>query len=142
MLAYSRGVQIFQGIISLILGGVSVLIAILLRQSGYSVFTLLTFFIVGLTLVFSGDYLINLFKLPVNQQKQQLLSEVCLIAYGVFYVNIGLSHLLQPMLLYNLSHRISPLWVRRGITSIGILLIIGGIYDIIRLYSHSNSESI
>lgn len=141
MLAYSRGVQIFQGIISVILGGVSVLISILLRQSGYSILTLLTFFVVGLILVFSGDYLINLFNLPVNHQKQQLLSEVCLISYGVFYVNIGLSHLLQPILLYNLSHKISPLWIRRGITSIGILLIVGGIYDIIRLYSHSNSES-
>lgn len=142
MLAYSRGVQIFQGIISLILGGVSVLISILLRQSGYSILTLLTFFVIGLILVFSGDYLINIFKLPVNQQRQQLLSEVCLISYGVFYVNIGLSHLLQPILLYNLSHKINPIWIRRGITSIGILLIIGGIYDIIRLYSHSNSESI
>ncbi len=142
MLAYSRGVRIFQGVISLILGGVSVLISILLRQSGYSILTLLTFFVVGLILVFSGDYLINIFNLPVNQQKQQLLSEVCLISYGVFYVNIGLSHLLQPILLYNLPHKINPIWIRRGITSIGILLIIGGIYDIIRLYTHSNSESI
>ncbi|MCG9129311.1 hypothetical protein JT359_17120 [Candidatus Poribacteria bacterium] len=142
MIAYSRGVQIFQGIISVILGGVSVLLSILLRHSGYSIYTLLTFFIVGITLVFSGDYLINLFRLPVNEKKQQLFSEVCLISYGVFYVNIGLSHLLQPILLYNLSHKISPLWVRRGITSIGIILIIGGVYDIIKLYSQSKTETV
>lgn len=79
--------------------------------------------------------------MPVNSLKQQLLSEVCLISYGIFYVNIGLSHLLQPLLIFNFSHAIQPIWIRRGITSIGILLIIAGIYDIIRLYSPSESES-
>jgi len=131
MIAHSRGVQIFQGIISVILGGVSILLAIVLRQSAYSMMTLVTFFIVGITLIFSGDYLINPFGLSVNSLKQQLLSEMCLIAYGVFYVNIGVSRLLQP--LANISQFLHPVWIRRGISTIGILLIIGGIYGIYQL---------
>ncbi len=133
MIAHSRGVQIFQGIISLILGGVSILLAIMLRQSAYPVLTLITFFIVGLTLIFSGDYLINPFGMPVDSFKQQVLSEMCLIAYGAFYVNIGVSRLLKPLLVFNISQYLHPVWVRRGISTIGILLIIGGIYGIYQL---------
>ena len=88
MIAHSRGVQIFQGIISIIWGVVSILLAIVLRQSAYPTMTLTTFFIVGLILIFSGDYLINPFGMPADPFKQQLLSELCLIAYGTFYVNL------------------------------------------------------
>lgn len=140
MIAHSRGVQIFQGIISVILGGVSILLAILLRHSAYSTMTLITFFIVGMTLIFSGDYLINPFRLPVNPLKQQLLSEMCLIAYGVFYVNIGVSRLLQPLVSFNISQFLHPVWIRRGISTIGILLIIGGIYGIYQLRQGELSE--
>ena len=133
MIAHSRGVQIFQGIISLILGGVSILLAIVLRQSAYPVLTLITFFIVGLTLIFSGDYLINPLSMPVDSFKQQLLSEMCLVAYGAFYVNIGVSRLLKPLLVFNISQYLHPVWIRRGISTIGILLIIGGIYGIYQL---------
>lgn len=140
MIEQSRGVQIFQGIISVILGIVSILLAIILHQSEYPSATLITFFVVGLTLIFSGDYLINPFKLPVDSIRQQLLSELCLIAYGVFYVNIGLSRLLQPLALFNISQYLQPVWIRRGISSIGILLIIGGIYGIAGLLRDQNSN--
>ncbi len=141
MIAHSRGVQIFQGIISVILGGVSILLTIILQQHGYSTTTLITFFIVGLTLVFSGDYLINPFRMPVNPLKQQLLSEMCLVAYGAFYVNIGISQLLHPLSTMPLSLFIHPIWIRRGICTIGILLIIGGIYGIVQLRNAEFSES-
>ena len=140
MIAHSRGVQIFQGIISVILGGVSILLTILLQQYAYSTTTLITFFIVGLTLVFSGDYLINPFGMPVNPYKQQLLSEMCLIAYGAFYVNIGISRLLHPLSMMPLSQYIHPIWIRRGISTIGILLIIAGIYGIIQLRNAEFTE--
>ena len=141
MIAQSRGVQVFQGIISIILGAVSILLAILLRDSVYSTVTLFTFFIVGLTLVFCGDYLVNPFSMPVNTFKQQLLSEICLIAYGIFYLNIGLSRLLKPLLMYNISDYLHPVWIRRGISTIGILLIIGGIYGIYQLRQAEGTES-
>ncbi len=140
MIAHSRGVQIFQGIISVILGSVSILLTIILRQYTYSITTLITFFIVGLTLIFSGDYLINLFGMPVNPFKQQLLSEMCLIGYGAFYVNIGISQLLHPLSMLPLSQFIDPIWIRRGISTIGILLIIGGIYGIIQLRNADFTE--
>ena len=140
MIAHSRGVQIFQGIISVILGGVSILLTILLQQYAYSTPTLITFFIVGLTLVFSGDYLINPFGMPVNPYKQQLLSEMCLIAYGAFYVNIGISRLLHPLSMMPLSQYIHPIWIRRGISTIGILLIIAGIYGIVQLRNAEFTE--
>jgi hypothetical protein len=139
MIAYSRGVQIFQGIISIILGVVSILLAIVLRQSAYPTTTLTTFFIVGLVLIFSGDYLINPFGMPIDPFKQQLLSEMCLIAYGAFYVNIGVSQLLQRLLMLNISHVLHPVWIRRGISSIGILLIIGGIYGIVSLLKNPDT---
>lgn len=140
MIAHSRGVQIFQGIISVILGGVSILLTILLQQYAYSTTTLITFFIVGLTLVFSGDYLINPFGMPVNPYKQQLLSEMCLIAYGAFYVNIGISRLLHPLSMMTFSQYIHPIWIRRGISTIGILLIIAGIYGIVQLRNAEFTE--
>lgn len=141
MIAHSRGVQIFQGIISVILGGVSILLTILLQQYAYSTTTLITFFIVGLTLVFSGDYLINPFGMPVNPYKQQLLSEMCLIAYGAFYVNIGISRLLHPLSMMTFSQYIHPIWIRRGISTIGILLIIAGIYGIVQLRNAEFTET-
>ena len=141
MIAHSRGVQVFQGIISLILGSVSILLAIVLQQSAYPTTTLVTFFIVGLTLVFSGDYLINPFGMPVDTLIQQLLSEVCLIAYGTFYVNIGVSRLLQPLSMFNISQFLYPVWIRRGISTIGILLIIGGIYGILGLLRNPDTSS-
>ena len=140
MIAHSRGVQIFQGIISVILGGVSILLTILLQQYAYSTTTLITFFIVGLTLVFSGDYLINPFGMSVNPYKQHLLSEMCLIAYGAFYVNIGISRLLHPLSMMPLSQYIHPIWIRRGISTIGILLIIAGIYGIVQLRNAEFTE--
>ncbi|MCE2399847.1 hypothetical protein J4G08_03055 [Candidatus Poribacteria bacterium] len=141
MVTHSRGVQIFQGVISIILGVVSILLAIVLQRSAYPTMTLITFFIVGLTLIFSGDYLINPFGMPVNAFKQQLLSELCLIAYGAFYVNIGISRLLQPLLILNISQILHPVWIRRGISSIGILLIIGGIYGILSLLKDLHTEA-
>lgn len=141
MIAHSRGVQIFQGIISIILGSVSILLTIVLRQSAYPAATLTTFFIVGLILIFSGDYLINPFGMPVDSFKQQLLGEMCLIAYGAFYVNIGASKLLQPLLRLDISQVLHPVWIRRGISTIGILLIIGGIYGIYQLRHQESSES-
>lgn len=141
MIAHSRGVQIFQGIISVILGSVSIILTIILRQYAYSTMTLITFFIVGLTLVFSGDYLINPFRMPVHPFKQQLLSEMCLIAYGAFYVNIGISQLLHPLSTIPFSLFIHPIWIRRGISTIGILLIIGGIYGIVQLRNAEFTES-
>lgn len=140
MIEQSRSVQIFQGIISVILGGVSILLAIFLHQSAYPMGTLITFFVVGLTLIFSGDYLINPFRLSVNPIKQQFLSEMCLIAYGAFYVNIGFSRLLQPLSSFDISQFLPPVWIRRGISSIGILLIIGGIYGIAGLLMEQNSQ--
>lgn len=140
MIAHSRGVQIFQGIISIILGVISILLVIVLRQSAYPTMTLIAFFIIGLTLVFSGDYLINPFGMPVDPFKQQLLSEMCLIAYGAFYVNIGISQLLQPLSKFNITHYLDPVWIRRGISTIGILLIIGGIYGIYQLRHAELSE--
>ena len=139
MIAHSKGVQIFQGIISVILGFVSILLAIVLRQSVYPTMTLTTFFIVGLVLIFSGDYLINPFSMPADPFKQQLLSEMCLIAYGAFYVNIGVSQLLQRLLMLNISHVLHPVWIRRGISSIGILLIIGGIYGVVSLLKNPDT---
>ncbi|RKU11532.1 hypothetical protein C6501_12565 [Candidatus Poribacteria bacterium] len=133
MIAHSRGVQIFQGIISIILGVISILLAIVLRQSTYPPMTLTAFFIIGLTLIFSGDYLINPFGMPVVPFKQQLLSEMCLIAYGAFYVNIGGSQLLRPLSKLDIAHFLDPVWIRRGISTIGILLIIGGLYGIYQL---------
>ncbi len=141
MIAQSKGVQIFQGIISIILGVVSILLAIMLSSSFYSTKTLFTFFVVGLTLVFCGDYLVNPFGMPVNPFKQQLLSEICLIAYGIFYLNIGLSRLLKPLLMYNISDYLHPVWIRRGISTIGILLIIGGIYGIYQLMQTEGTEA-
>ncbi|MDE0484368.1 MAG: hypothetical protein OXI67_17445 [Candidatus Poribacteria bacterium] len=140
MIAHSRGVQIFQGIISVILGVVSILLAIVLRQSAYLTTTLTIFFTVGLILIFSGDYLINPFGMPTDPFKQQLLSELCLIAYGTFYVNIGMSRLLQPLLVMNISQILDPVWIRRGISSIGILLIIGGIYGVVTLLKNPDIE--
>lgn len=140
MIEQSRGVQIFQGIISIILGFVSILLTIVLHQSAYPFATLITFFLIGVTLIFSGDYLINPFKLEVDPIRQQLLSECCLIAYGAFYVNIGLSRLLQPLAFFNISEFVPPIWIRRGISSIGILLIIGGIYGIFSLVKELNTE--
>ncbi len=140
MIAHSRGVQIFQGTISIILGVVSILLAIVLRQIAYPATTLTTFFIVGLILIFSGDYLINPFGMPADPFKQQLLSEMCLIAYGAFYVNIGLSRLLQPLLVLNIPQILDPVWIRRGISSIGILLIIGGIYGVVSLVKNPDIE--
>ena len=141
MITHSRGVQIFQGVISIILGVVSILLTIVLQRSAYPTMTLITFFVVGLTLIFSGDYLINPFRMPVDPFKQQLLSELCLIAYGAFYVNIGASRLLQPLLILNISQILHPVWIRRGISSIGILLIIGGIYGILSLLKELYAES-
>lgn len=141
MIAQSRGVQVFQGIISIILGVVSILLAIILSRSAYSTATLITFFVVGLTLIFSGDYLVNPFGMPVNTFKQQLLSEMCLIAYGIFYLNIGISHLLKPLLMFNISYYLHPVWIRRGISTIGILLIIGGIFGIYQLRQTEGTES-
>ena len=142
MIEKSRALQIFQGVISLILGAVSVLLAVMLWKSTRLVAVPFTFVVIGVTLIFSGDYLINLFGMPVNPFKQRFLSEVCLIAYGAFYVNIGVSKLLQPLSLLGISQILHPVWIRRGVAGIGIFLVIGGIYGIAELLKTPQTEPV
>ena len=142
MIEKSRALQIFQGVISLILGAVSVLLAVMLWKSTRLVAVPFTFVVIGVTLIFSGDYLINLFGMPVNPFKQRFLSEVCLIAYGAFYVNIGVSKLLQPLSLLGISQILHPVWIRRGVAGIGIFLVIGGIYGVAELLKNPETEPV
>ncbi len=136
MVAQNRNYQILQGVMSLLLGSISICLLVTLRHSGYPSVILSTFLIVGLTLIFSGDYLINPFKLPVTPQKQVFASNIGLIAYGVLYFCIAMSKLLQPRwTTLNLPTFLQPVWVRRGLAGVGIVLIAAGIYGIYHLYT-------
>ena len=107
-----------------------------LRGSGYSAAILSTFLVVGIALIFSGDYLLNPFKLPVTPRKQELASDIGLIAYGALYFGIAMSKLLQPRwFIVNLPVFLQPIWVRRCLAGVGIVLIAVGIYGIYKLYS-------
>jgi hypothetical protein len=136
MILHNRSYQILQGVMSLLLGSISICLLVALRHSGYPVMILSTFLIVGLTLIFSGDYLLNPFKLSVTPQKQALASDMGLIAYGVLYFSIAMSELLQPRwIVINLPVFLQPIWVRRGLAGVGIVLIAVGVYGICHLYS-------
>ena len=141
MIAQNRSYQILQGVMSLLLGSISICLLIALRHSGYSVTILFTFLIVGLTLIFSGDYLLNPFKLPVAPHKQALASDIGLIAYGVLYFSIAMSKLLEPRwIVINLPIFLQPIWVRRGLAGVGIVLIAAGAYGIYHLYAGQLTE--
>lgn len=134
MIPQNRNYQILQGVMSLLLGSISICLLVTLRHAGYPVMILSTFLIVGLILIFSGDYLLNPFKLPVTPRKQALASDIGLIAYGVLYFSIAMSKLLQPRwFTVGLPVFLQPLWVRRGLAGVGIVLIAAGIYGIYHL---------
>ena len=141
MISHNRNYQILQGVMSLLLGSISICLLVTLRHSGYPNVILSTFLIVGLTLIFSGDYLINPFKLPVTPRKQAFASDIGLIAYGVLYFSIAMSKLLQPRwTTINLPTFLQPVWVRRGLAGVGIVLIAAGIYGIYHLYTEQLRE--
>ena len=142
MIAQNRNYQILQGVMSLLLGSISICLLVTLRHSGYPSTILSTFLIVGLTLIFSGDYLLNPFKLPVTPRKQAFASDIGLIAYGVLYFSIAMSELLQPRwTTINLSAFLQPIWVRRGLAGVGIVLIAAGIYGIYHLCTEQSAEA-
>ena len=123
-----------QGVMSLLLGCISIVLLVMLRHSGYSSVILFSFLAVGITLIFSGDYLLNPFKLPVTPLKQEFASDIGLIAYGVLYFSIAMSNLLQPRwFTIGLPVFLQPIWVRRGLAGIGIILMAAGIYGIYHL---------
>ena len=143
MMVQNRSYQILQGVMSLLLGSISICLLVTLRHSGYPSAILSTLLIVGLTLIFSGDYLINLFKLPVTPRKQALASDIGLIAYGVLYFSIAMSELLQPRWITgHLPVFLQPVWVRRGLAGVGIVLIAVGLYGIYHLWREQLSEDI
>lgn len=130
-----------QGVMSLLLGCISIILLVMLRDSGYSSIILICFLAVGITLIFSGDYLLNPFKLPVTPLKQEFASDIGLIAYGVLYFSIAMSNLLQPRwFAIGLPVFLQPIWVRRGLAGIGIVLMAAGIYGIYHLCALQLSE--
>jgi len=143
MVSQHRGYQIMQGLISLLLGCVSIALLVTLWHSRYSSVLLAIFLVGGVTLIFSGDYLLNPFKLPVTPLKQEFASDLGLVAYGVLYFSIALSELLQPYWLSSgLPVFLQPVWVRRGLAGVGIVLIAVGISGIYHLYSEQPSEDL
>ena len=125
-----------QGVMSLLLGCISIALLVTLQHSEYPSLILSAFLAVGITLIFSGDYLLNPFKLPVTPLKQEFASDIGLIAYGVLYFSIAMSKLLQPRwFTVGLPVFLQPIWVRRGLAGVGIVLIAAGIYGIYHLYS-------
>jgi len=141
MILQNRNYQVLQGVMSLILGSISICLLVTLRHSGYPSVILSTFLIVGLTLVFSGDYLINPFKMPVTPRRQAFASDIGLIAYGVLYFSIAMSKLLQPRwTTINLPTFLQPVWVRRGLAGVGIVLIAAGAYGIYHLCREQLAE--
>ena len=130
-----------QGVMSLLLGCISIVLWVMLRHSGYSNVILFCFLAVGITLIVSGDYLLNPFKLPVTPLKQEFASDIGLIAYGVLYFSIAMSNLLQPRwFTIGLPIFLQPIWVRRGLAGIGIVLMAAGIYGIYHLYTERLPE--
>ncbi len=141
MSAKQRSFQIIQGFISLALGCLSIVLSVTLRQATYSTGTLLAFLLIGLALIFTGDYLINLFKMPVTSVKQELASDLGYIGYGALYLNIALSALLQPVWIStSLPHFLQPIWVRRGVAAAGIVLIVGGINGLYKLWTELRNK--
>ena len=141
MISQNRNYQILQGVMSLLLGSISICLLVTLRHSDYPSMILFTFLVVGLTLIFSGDYLINPFKLSVTPRKQAFASDIGLIAYGVLYFSIAMSKLLQPRwTTINLPAFLQPVWVRRGLAGVGIVLIAAGIYGIYHLCTEQLAE--
>ena len=130
-----------QGVMSLLLGCISITLLVTLWGSGYPNVILFAFLAVGIALIFSGDYLLNPFKLPVKSIKQEVASDIGLIAYGVLYFSIAMSKLLQPRwFTVGLPVFLQPIWVRRGLASVGIVLIAAGIYGIYHLYMEQLSK--
>ncbi len=142
MISQNRSYQVIQGVMSLLLGCISIALLVTLRHSEYPGVTLATFLVVGVTLIFSGDYLLNPFRLPVTPLKQELASDIGLIAYGVLYFSIAMSKLLQPRwFTIGLPVFLEPIWVRRGLAGIGIVLIAAGVYGIYHLYAGQLSDN-
>lgn len=142
MISQHRSYQIIQGVMSLLLGCISIALLVTLRYSGYPNVILATFLVVGVTLIFSGDYLLNPFRLPVTPLKQELASDIGLIAYGALYFSIAMSNLLQPRwFTVGLPVFLEPIWVRRGLAGVGIVLIVAGIYGIYHLYAGQLSDN-
>lgn len=142
MISQNRSYQIMQGVMSLLLGCISIALLVTLWHSGYPHMILTAFLAVGITLIFSGDYLLNAFKLPVTSLKQELASDIGLIAYGVLYFTIAMSELLQPRwFTVGLPVFLQPVWVRRGLAGVGIVLIVAGIYGIYHLYANQLSDN-
>ena len=142
MISQNRSYQIMQGVMSLVLGCISIALLVTLRGSGYPSVILSAFLIVGVTLILSGDYLLNPFRLPVTSLKQELASDIGLIAYGVLYFSIAMSELLQPRwFTVGLPVFLQPIWVRRGLAGVGIVLIAAGIYGIYHLYAEQLSDN-
>ena len=141
MIAEKRSYQIIQGVTSLGLGGLSIVLSMTLQRSGHRPELLSLFLVIGVTMIFTGDYLINLFRMPVTPEKQEIASDVGFIAYGAFYIGIAMSQLLQ----FNLTHLnpsffLQPLWIRRGVAGIGIILIAGGIQGLWMLWKQTKQE--
>ncbi len=142
MISQNRSYQIIQGVMSLLLGCISIALLVTLRHSEYPNVILATFLVVGVTLIFSGDYLLNPFRLPVTPLKQELASDIGLIAYGALYFSIAMSKLLEPRwFTVGLPVFLEPIWVRRGLAGIGIVLIAAGIYGIYHLYAGQLSDN-
>ena len=143
MILQNRNYQVLQGVMRLILGSISICLLVTLRHSGYPSVILSTFLIVGLTLVFSGDYLINPFKMPVTPRRQAFASDIGLIAYGVLYFSIAMSKLLQPRwTTIHLPAFLQPVWIRRGLAGVGIVLIAAGAYGIYQLCREQLAEDV
>ncbi len=136
MVSENRSFQIIQGLVSVALGGLSIVLSVTLRRGTYSLWTLCAFLLIGLTLIFAGDYLINVFRLPVTGNKQELASDLSYIAYGALYLNIALSPFLQPnWISVGLPEYLQPLWIRRAVAAAGIILIAGGINGLYKLWT-------
>lgn len=141
MIAEKRSYQIIQGITSLGLGGLSIVLSMTLQRSGHRPELLSLFFVIGVTMIFTGDYLINLFRMPVTPEKQELASYLGFIAYGAFYIGIAMSRLLQfNHLHFHMPPFLQPIWIRRGVAGIGIILIAGGIQGLWMLWQQTQQE--
>lgn len=121
---------------NLVLGCFSIGLLVMLRYWGYPPGVLLSFLIVGLTATFSGDYLLNPFGLPVSAEKQEMASDIGLICYGFLYLQVAVSRMLHPgMFSVDLPFFLQPIWVRRGLATVGIILIAAGIYGVYKLHT-------
>ncbi len=135
MIAEKRSYQIIQGFISLGLGGLSIVLSMTLQRSGHRPEMLSLFFVIGVTMILTGDYLINLFRMPVAPEKQEIASDVGFIAYGAFYIVVAMSRLLQFNFIHlTLPSFLQPIWIRRGVAGVGIILIAGGIQGLWTLW--------